>query len=111
MIPSVWIACCMCGLPEHRGIEHTSLNSMRIAPYEIIPMIQTDSLEAALAKVPRLASVLGNQVEPDYPALAVAAREWMRQQLPGSITAEWAKTIDGYDAALADVTKALGLTP
>ena len=34
----------MCGLPEHRGIEHTSLSSMRIAPCEIIPMIQTDSL-------------------------------------------------------------------
>jgi len=113
----------MCGLPEHRGIEHTSLNSMRIAPYEIIPMIQTDSLEVALSETPCLMCRDGwldhpvrrsacNLWIPDPPALAAAARKWIKQSVPGEVTASWALDLDenrGYNRALADVAKAVGL--
>ena len=79
----------MCGLPEHRGIEHTSLNSMRIAPYEIIPMIQTDSLEVALSETPCLMCRDGWL---DHPVRRSACNLWMPDP-----------------PALADVAKAVGL--
>jgi len=85
-----------------------------------------DSLEVALRAVPQKCPSCDfvfsakmvlhvcpfPDLAPDYPALVAGAREWMRQHLPGSITAECAKDIDGYNgynAALADVARWLGL--
>jgi len=82
-----------------------------------------DFLATELAKVPLRCSECGRfssqcdvsadkqLTEADYPALAAAARKWMREHLSMS-TVSTANPHDcGYRDALADVTKALGLTP
>ena len=77
-----------------------------------------DSLEAALRAVLLVSEKTwpNGQVEevPDYPALAAAAREWIKQNMPNRLLAEWARETDhaaGYNHARADVAKALGLKP
>ena len=80
--------------------------------------IPTDPLEAALRAVPQKCPscdfVFSARIvlhvcpfpglAPDYPALATAAREWMRQRIPKHCLAGFA-----YDNALSDVERALGL--
>ena len=77
-----------------------------------------DSLEAALRAVLLVSEKTwpNGQVEevPDYPALAAAAREWIKQNMSNRLLAEWARETDhaaGYNHARADVAKALGLKP
>jgi len=86
----------------------------------------TDSLEAALRAVPLGSAQLsrtvgdgdGNAITllitvpaPDYPALAAATREWIKRQMPLAYMDDAARlrNVEGYNAALADVAKALGL--
>ena len=77
---------------------------------------EQDRLEAALRGVPLIQEKVwpDGAVEdvPDYPALTTAALEWVRQNLPGEITAEWARDMDenrGFNRCLADVARRLGL--
>ena len=89
----------------------------------------TDSLEAALGAVPLRGQRFDGEweeardgqvyqaTEPDFPALAAAAREWLHERRPGPIwhTAgeprdlrqQWEET--GYNTALADVSRRLWL--
>jgi|SRR3990167_649868 len=78
----------------------------------------TDSLATELAAVPamRIASCISGchtiDGGPDGPALAVAARKWMRQQLPNRLLAEFARESDhvqGFNDAIASVALMLGL--
>ena len=89
-----------------------------------------DSLEVALSETPCLVCRCGwlahpvrvhgytpcSVWQPDPPALAAAAREWMRERMPHRSTIEdWRclpvipSTLEVYNIALADVAKALGL--
>ena len=77
-----------------------------------------DSLEAALRAVLLVSEKTwpNGQVEevPDYPALAAAAREWIKQNMPMPFEIRpafgWEESRSaGYNRALADVAKALGL--
>ena len=85
-----------------------------------------DSLEAALRAVPQKCPscdfVFSAKMvlhvcpfpglAPDYPALVAAAREWIKIHMPGRKLAEWATEADvvkGYNHALGDVARALGL--
>jgi len=86
-----------------------------------------DSREAALRAVPLLCLTCKASVPPrafhvceqpllapDYPALATAMQKWMRNQFPSASAINVAKpeTVwsgQGYNAALDDVAKALGL--
>jgi len=80
----------------------------------------TDSLEAAQRAVPMSCGVLpgGNHSGhhacwPDYPALASAARKWIKAHLISEIERwdkEWGQADeDGLAALLAGITKASGL--
>ena len=82
-----------------------------------------DSLEAYLLAVPltHLCLSPGDRPEhencchdiPDGAALAAAARKWMRERiglpLSGALTVLCREEVTGYNAALTDVAKALGL--
>lgn len=82
-----------------------------------------DSLAAALLAVPPrriVTCISGCHTEnggADGPALAAAARKWMWEQLPreARLVADMSRhevsARSGYNNALADVAKALGLEP
>jgi len=58
----------------------------------------------------------GDACRPDYEALAAAAREWMKRNMPMPFEIRpafrWEEGRSaGYNRALADVAKALGLEP
>lgn len=86
-------------------------------------MTQPDSLEATLLAVPprRIATCISgchtDDGGPDGPALAAAARKWIREQMPKIlfetvVRAGWESGIvKAYNEALADVRRALGLEP
>lgn len=78
-----------------------------------------DSLEQVFRAVPLtriVTCVTGCHTEagePDYPALAAAVREWIKEQLPPPMSYEGRVTLshqDGYNDALADVAGRLGLS-
>ena len=85
----------------------------------------TDSLEDALLQVPWVHAPICNPLAhrnymgdgawcipvPDGPALAAAARKWMRQHFPTPMHSDQGTESLAYNNALETVARALGLEP